>query len=179
MIKRLFVIGVVLWLAGFAWFSWTLPKAVDGPHTDAAVVLTGGPGRVRRGLEILLAHKTDRLLISGVDLKVEASDIAATYHVPEVILSCCVRLGRQAGDTRSNALEIGNWVRKNHYHSVRVITNNWHMRRAQFELGRALPKNIVIIDDAVEVAPSLMTLVVEYQKYIWRRAAAWLEDVRR
>jgi hypothetical protein len=86
-------------------------------------------------------------------------------------MRCCVELGHEAIDTRSNAIETSAWIRRRHYRSVRLITADWHMRRARYELRRQLPAGIVILPDAVQTQPSLRTLMYEFHKYALRRAA--------
>src|SRR3546814_3347591 len=56
MIRRLFAFVLLCWLLGFAWFSLLLPLPFE-PHrkTDGIVVLTGGAGRIGRGLDLLQA----------------------------------------------------------------------------------------------------------------------------
>jgi hypothetical protein len=50
------------------------------------------------------------------------------------------------------------------------------MRRARFELDRALPSNITVTNDAVATQPSLNALFKEYNKY-WLRAVASLAGI--
>jgi uncharacterized SAM-binding protein YcdF (DUF218 family) len=75
-------------------------------------------------------------------------------------------------DTRSNALEIARWAARRGDKSVRLVTSDWHMRRARLELERAMPPDVLILSDAVQTQPSLRTLFTEYNKYLMRRLAA-------
>jgi hypothetical protein len=43
------------------------------------------------------------------------------------------------------------------------------MRRARFEVERALPPDIIVVADAVPSRPSFRTLWVEYHKLLLRR----------
>ena len=176
MIRRLIAAVALLWVLGLIVFILTLPKPASNIVTDGVVVLTGGQGRVQRGIYVLEAHLAHRLLISGVDRDVKPHELAITYHIPNTLMSCCVDLGRQAIDTRSNAIETANWVKKNGYHSLRVVTNNWHMTRARFELSRDMPSDVLVVNDAVEGAPTIGILIEEYDKYLWRRVAVLIED---
>ena len=67
------------------------------------------------------------------------------------------------------------WLAKHSYKSVRLITNDWHMRRAAYEFRRVLGGKYEIVHDAVRTEPSFMTLFAEYNKYLLRRAAVWLD----
>jgi uncharacterized SAM-binding protein YcdF (DUF218 family) len=159
-------------MLGFAWFAIFLPQPLDGRPTDAIVVLTGGAGRIDRGLALLQEGAAKRMLISGVDRSVRPSELAAQYDAPERLFSCCITLGREAIDTRSNAIETSRWLERRHFRTVRLITTDWHMRRAALELRQAVPGRLTIIYDAVPSRPSLTMLMREYNKYLLRRAAA-------
>ncbi|AMK16488.1 MULTISPECIES: YdcF family protein [Sphingobium] len=172
MIVRLFAVTMLAWMLGFAWFAIFLPQPLDGRPTDAIVVLTGGAGRIDRGLALLQEGAAKRMLISGVDRSVRPSELAAQYDAPERLFSCCITLGREAIDTRSNAIETSRWLERRHFKTVRLITTDWHMRRAALELRQALPGSLTIIYDAVPSRPSLTMLMREYNKYLLRRAAA-------
>ncbi|HKX23333.1 MAG TPA: YdcF family protein [Rhizorhapis sp.] len=175
MIRRLLSFLLLAWLLGFAWFALLLPQPL-GPErkTDAIVVLTGGSGRIGRGLELLKASTADAMLISGVDRDVRPSELALAYEAPESLFECCVTLGHEAVDTRSNGIETAHWIERRKYRSVRLITTDWHMRRARFELEQALPRTVDIEADAVSSRPSLSILFKEYNKYLLRRAAGLL-----
>lgn len=170
MIKRIFSAILLFWALGFAWFAIDLPRPAGGEDTDGIVVLTGGPGRLRRGLSVLEAGHAQRMLVSGVDRRVRPVDIADAYHVPPTTLAR-VDLGRSAVDTRSNALETRRWIASHRYRSVRLVTTDWHMRRARFELRQVL-RGVTVVPDAVPSEPDFAALLREYHKYLLRRAAA-------
>jgi uncharacterized SAM-binding protein YcdF (DUF218 family) len=171
-IRRFVASLLLLWALGFALFAVTLPgPAVDGV-TDAIVVLTGGPGRVRRGLSLLQRGQAKRMLVSGTDRRVQPHELAAEYGVPEKLIDCCVDLGHESVDTRSNAEETAAWARKRGFRSIRLITTDWHMPRARYELGRMVDPGVVIVTDGIVSEPGLFALLKEYNKYLLRRFAA-------
>lgn len=170
MIKRLISLLFLAYVLGFAWFALLLPLPAGPAKTDAIVVLTGGPGRIDRALERLEAKDAKRLLISGVDRDVKPKELAIEYDRPERLFDCCIALGFEAVDTRSNATEVANWVARRNYKSVRLITTDWHMHRARYELERAVGDKVTILPDAVRSQPGLLTLVREYHKYLLGRA---------
>lgn len=172
MIVRLIAVSLIAWMLGFAWFAIFLPQPLDGRPTDAIVVLTGGAGRIDRGLALLEEGATRRMLISGVDRSVRPSELAAQYKAPERLFACCITLGREAIDTRSNAIETARWLERRDFRTVRLITTDWHMRRAGLELRQALPRSVTVVYDAVPSRPSLAMLAREYNKYLLRRGAA-------
>ena len=113
------------------------------------------------------------MLISGVDRDVKPRELAAQYPGSAKYFKCCIALGFQSVDTRSNALETAAWAKRNKVTSLRLVTHDLHMRRARFELDRALPNNIAVTNDAVSTHASLSILFKEYNKY-WLRAVASL-----
>jgi uncharacterized SAM-binding protein YcdF (DUF218 family) len=173
-IVRLLAVSMLGWMLGFIWFAVLLPQPLDSRPTDAIVVLTGGAGRIDRGIALLQADTAKRMLISGVDRSVRPGELAAEYDTPEALFACCITLGREAIDTRSNAIETARWLERRDYKTVRLITTDWHMRRAALELRQASPERVAIVYDAVPSRPSLTILVREYNKYLLRRGAALL-----
>ncbi|MBU0554920.1 MAG: YdcF family protein [Alphaproteobacteria bacterium] len=174
MIRRFLAVIVLGWALGFAWFALLLPQPHDDEKTDAIVVLTGSAGRIDRGLALLRREQSRHMLVSGVDRDVKRGEFAALYKVSPEMMRCCITLGREAIDTRSNAIETSQWLRRNGYTSMRIITADWHMRRARYELSRQLDRSIRIVPDAVRSNPSLAVLLREYHKYLLRRVAGLL-----
>ena len=177
MIARLGALLVLFYALGFVLFAFTLGKAApaDAPATDAAIVLTGGPGRIEHAIEVVKDHKARRLLVAGVDPSVTKPDLARRIPGSRSWLACCVDLGSESVDTRSNAEEAGRWLAKHNYKSVRLITSDWHMRRARYEFHKGLGAKYELITDAVRTEPSFLTLFGEYNKYLLRRFAVWAD----
>jgi uncharacterized SAM-binding protein YcdF (DUF218 family) len=172
--KRVFAFALLAWILGFVWFALFLPQAAPLKPTDGVVVLTGGAYRIDRGLEILEAGKAKRMLVSGVDLDVKPAELAAQYKRPMKLFDCCIDLGFRAVDTRSNALETARWAARHKIRTLRLVTHDWHMRRARLELDQVLPDGIAVTNDAVETQPSLTVLFKEYHKYWLRGLTALL-----
>ncbi len=168
MIRRIAALLLLIWSLGFGLFAVSLPVPADKDYTDAIVVLTGGKGRIERGLDVLEAHQAARMLVSGVDPSVRVAELAKLQGAPPALFNCCVDLGKEAVDTRTNADEAARWLLKHGYKSVRLVTTDWHMPRARLELTRAVSRNVVIVNDAVESAPGLVVLIREYNKF-WVR----------
>lgn len=169
MIRRLLAFVMIVWFMGFFWFAGFPPQPAGAERTDAIVVPTGGEGRIARGISLLRDRHAGRMLVTGVDPRVTKGALAELQHLPLPLVECCVDLGREAVDTRSNALETAAWVERHRYHSVRLVTTDWHMRRARFELARSLGPDVRLVSDAVRSEPDLFVLVREYNKYLFRR----------
>lgn len=171
MIWRLLVVLVVGWAAGFGVFLLSLGKPLDDRKTDAIVVLTGGPGRIDRGLKVLRAGNAQRMLVSGVDPDVRPVEFAVGYKIDRALFGCCIDLGWQAVDTRSNAEETATWVKRHGFKSVRLVTTDWHMPRARLEIAHALDSDVELVGDGVPGNAGYKVLLREYHKYLVRRIA--------
>lgn len=175
MIVRAFSLFLILYVLGFMLFAVTLGRPADGTKTDAAVVLTGGAGRLEHGIDVVREGTVRRLLVSGTDPTVTKEDLIRRVPRSGRVLRCCVDLDSTSVDTRSNAEEAGRWLDKHRYRSFRLITSDWHMRRARYEFDRVLGKRFEVVPDAVRTQPSFMVLFGEYNKYLLRRVAVLLE----
>lgn len=152
-------------------------------NADGIVVLTGGSSRVSDAMELLAGGYGKRLLISGVHPTSGTSDISrslpdTTRSLPDNqnLLNCCVDLDRSAVNTRSNAAETRRWVQQRGFHSLIVVTSNYHMPRAIVEMSHAMPGVELIpfsvIGDKWRDEPwwtsdtTLRLLLSEYVKYV-------------
>lgn len=182
MFRRAISLFLLLWALGFLWFAVLLPRPAGDEKADAVVVLTGSPGRIVRGLAVLRAKQAPVMLVSGVSRDVRPEDFAREYKVPDGMMRCCVRLGYEAIDTRTNAEEVAHWIAANHPGSIRLVTSDWHMRRAELELAwvmreGARPKGVTVVTDAVPTHPHFSVLFLEYHKLlaaIARHGVEWL-----
>jgi uncharacterized SAM-binding protein YcdF (DUF218 family) len=196
LIRLLLVVMVVVTPIGigFVRFVDSLPPPTDDrSHTDAIVVLTGGSDRVATGLALLEAGKGDRLFVSGVHPGVDAEELLridrnpVSPAPPDPGLARRMDLGDTAGDTFGNSVETVQWMRANRYRSMRLVTADYHMRRALIEFRMEAP-DIRIVPNPVH-PPGMDTqrwwrdratfnlLLGEYGKYLiarWRYAVSRL-----
>lgn len=171
MISRALSFLLLAYVLGYALFVVLLPGPADDRRTDAIVVLTGGAKRLERGLDLLERGRAERMLVSGVERTVRPVELATRYDASQKLFDCCIDLGREAVDTRSNAGETGRWLERRRFKSVRLVTTDWHMPRARFELAREVGDGVELIGDAVRSNPSFRQLFTEYNKYLLRHAA--------
>ncbi len=171
MIKRVLSGLFLIWVLGFLWFAVSLPQPAPDIKTDAVIVPTGGPGRIAQGLAVLDKGLAKTMLVTGVDREVKPGEFAAEFDVSQARMDCCVTLGFAAVDTRSNASETAQWVEDREVKSLRLVTTDWHIRRAASELDRTLPDDVKVVRDAVPSEPSLYSLLLEYNKLLASSAA--------
>jgi uncharacterized SAM-binding protein YcdF (DUF218 family) len=170
-LARLVALALLAYMLGFAVFAVMLARPAGDQRTDAIVVLTGGSGRLERGFDLLERGQAPLMLISGVDRTVRAADLERLYRVRPALMDCCVTLGREAFDTRSNADEVARWVERHHVRSIRLVTNDLHMTRARHELAKRVGTSLSTLPDAVPTDPDLGQIFSEYNKYLLGRAA--------
>jgi uncharacterized SAM-binding protein YcdF (DUF218 family) len=177
MIARVSALILLVYAVGFIFFSFTLgiPAHANARATDAAVVLTGASGRIEHALDALRQGKAKRLLIAGADPLVTKADLTRRNPAGAKVIRCCVDLGSESVDTRTNAEEAKRWLDQHKFKSVRLITSDWHMRRARYEFDKALGSRYVLVTDGVRTEPSFLTLFGEYNKYVLRRLAVWAD----
>jgi uncharacterized SAM-binding protein YcdF (DUF218 family) len=177
MILRLGSLLVIIYAMGFALFGVTLgkPAKTSAADTDGIVVITGGSGRIEHGVDMLAAGKAKRMLVAGTDPSVTKNDIIHRLGGRKRLVQCCIDLGSESVDTRSNAEETRRWLERRHFKSVRLVTSDWHMRRARYEFRLQLGGKYDVLPDAVRTEPGFMTLFAEYNKYLLRRVAVWLD----
>lgn len=175
LLMGLFVLGLVLFVAGFGWFLWSVPNeevALDR-KADGIVVLTGGASRTTDGMELLAAGRGKRLLISGAHRTTNQAELMRLLPEHEKIIACCVDVDRAALNTVGNATGTRQWVRERGFGSLIVVTSNYHMPRAMAELSNQLPDVELIPFPVITAksagwtqAASARLLVSEYVKYI-------------
>ncbi|MEH3045882.1 YdcF family protein [Sphingomonas adhaesiva] len=171
MIRRIAALGLLAWALGFVAFMLLLPGPADpGLRTDAIVVPTGAAGRIARGLELLEAGRAQRMLVTGTAPGVTRADLIRVAGHARTI-ACCVDLGADAVDTRGNAEETAAWLAGHRYRSIRLVTSDWHARRARLELASALDDGVTIAVDGVPSFPTLGQAFNEYNKLLLRAAA--------
>ncbi len=81
MISRIASLLLLLYALGFILFAFTLGQAgaADAQATDAAVVLTGGAGRIEHAIDELRQGKAKRLLVAGADPSVTKARSRASH----------------------------------------------------------------------------------------------------
>jgi uncharacterized SAM-binding protein YcdF (DUF218 family) len=181
--------AAALWLAGLVWFAGAIPHAVADPDspTDAVVVLTGGRLRIDNGLALLAGGKGRMLFISGVNHGVDLNELLrVSPHVPTWV-QCCIVLGYAADNTRGNAAETTEWMHREGYRSLRLVTSAYHMRRSLLEFQRAMP-DIRIVPHPVfpehvrqdawwRSRGTALLIIGEYHKYLAALLRPWPEKL--
>ena len=133
------VVAVALSLASFV-AGVTTPAPAAAEKADGILVLTGGGRRLAAGMKLLESGQAKRLLVSGVNPETSREMLRRTHNLRQQrLFSCCTDLGYEASDTVGNASEARDWVERQGFHSLIVVTANYHMPRSIAELSYAMP----------------------------------------
>ncbi len=155
--------------AGLVRFA--IPPAAENRSapTDAIVVLTGASLRVLSGIDLLREGKGRVLFVSGVPEQVNLGELLReTGKDTPHWLAGCIVIGHDARNTTGNAIETARWMRREGYHSLRLVTSWYHMPRSLLEFARAMPD--------IEIVPHpVFPERVKQQNWLaWRGTAALL-----
>jgi uncharacterized SAM-binding protein YcdF (DUF218 family) len=169
---------MVLFFIGFAVFASGIDREPRETlrSADGITVLTGGADRIDQAMKLLAQGKAKRVLITGVYRATTKEELKQLASQGDQYFACCVDIDKEARNTIDNATETAEWVAQRQFHSVIVVTSNYHMPRALAELGRAMPTVVLItypvIDKNVHLdhwwtyPGTTKLLMSEYLKYL-------------
>jgi len=172
----------LIWASGLMAFAARVQQSTPQPAPPAAdgiVVLTGANSNERIGaaVDLLAARRGRRVLVSGVNREVTREQLRAASNTVRRLYDCCVDLGFNAVDTVGNARETAEWAKAMRFHSLTVVTSDYHMPRAMLEL-RAVLRPPMSLQTYAVATPALKArdwwrspraarlMVVEYCKYL-------------
>lgn len=158
-----------MWLGGLLWFVHDGLSQKDDPsvRTDAIVALTGGRLRIETAVDLFGEGKAQKLFISGVNHHVDREALTRQFEPVASRVKCCVVLGHDADNTLGNAHETAQWMRRERYSSLRLVTSWYHMPRSLLEFRQAMPDvRIVASPVYAKVDPA------ENRLHAWSDAAA-------
>lgn len=174
------LILVMIWFVGLLAFTSRVDQstpAQEPPVSDGVVVLTGASNvRLEQATKLLEAGKGKRLLISGVNREASRDDVLGVTKAVRPIYDCCVDLGYAAADTIGNASESAEWAKAKDYHSLIIVTADYHMPRSMLELHAAMPGVTLhpypVVTESLNAhrwwkgGTSARRMIVEYCKYL-------------
>jgi uncharacterized SAM-binding protein YcdF (DUF218 family) len=173
----------LIWVIGLVVFIAEMPESVEQPdrHTDAIVVPTGGSERLQEGVRLLIHGLAAKLFVSGVNVDTKLSELVASLPTgaekpPAALVDCCIVIGHAADSTMGNAAETAAWMKSEGFHSLRLVTADYHMARSLLEFRRAM-RDVEILahpvfPDQVKRStwwrsPGTASLLIgEYDKYL-------------
>lgn len=139
-------------------------------RADCAVVLTGGPGRVREGFDLLAQGQVRKLIISGVHPRATLRDIFPQWPFYGGLRVEDVVLERRSATTFGNAQQTLPLVEALRCRSLVLITSHLHMRRSYKTFRRIFPEETIIQTRSVSsgsIPPRLGDLIIETLKSLF------------
>lgn len=116
---------------------------------DCGIVLTGGPGRVREGFDLLNERKIKKLIVSGVHPEVKLRDLMPAWTFYGTLREEDVVLEKRSETTWGNAQQSLPIVEALRCRDVLLITSQLHMVRAYRTFRSVFPENVEIQTQAV------------------------------
>ena len=174
---------------GFLWFIWRVPSDEIPLDRDAdgIVALTGGASRITDAIELLASGRGKRLLISGANRATNSNEISRLNPEFERWVRCCVDFDRSL-NTLGNAIETRRWAESRGFHSLIVVTSNYHMPRALAEIAHQLPDvalvPFAVVTDRQRADPwwkgrtTARLMVTEYVKFVFAKFRMGLSPSR-
>lgn len=139
-------------------------------RADCAVVVTGGPGRIREGFDLLAQGQVHKLIISGVHPRATLREIFPQWPFYGALRMEDVVLERRSTTTYGNALQSLPLVEAMRCRSMVLITSQLHMRRAFRTFRHIFPDEILILTRSVSsgaVPPRSSDLTIEVVKTLF------------
>jgi uncharacterized SAM-binding protein YcdF (DUF218 family) len=137
---------------------------------DCAVVLTGGPGRIREGFDLLAQHQVRKLIISGVHPRSTLREIFPQWPFYGSLRQDDVVLEKRSTTTYGNAQQSLPLVEAVNCRSLVLITSHLHMRRAFRTFRNVYPPEVLIMPRAVSsgyIPPRIADLTIEAVKALF------------
>ncbi len=175
----LFFVAAGIWIKDLYQFSQIIrssdalsPLDKESMDVDLVVVLTGGQGRFKAGLDLLKRYPDAWLLISGAETYVTLDDVLRANAVTDLSEKERARiwLGKFSRNTVENAVEVREVAEKIEAKKIILVTSSYHVRRAlellRRELANSALKNPKIYYHPVE-SPNFP------KTGWWRRIIGW------
>lgn len=178
MLKRLSWLFLILALfCGYAYYHevrqmLSMPReAWDEDHeADCAVVLTGGAGRVKEGLDLLVRKQVQRVIVAGVNPKVTMRDLYPQLALYPDVNPEDIVLERYSETTYGNAQQALAIVEALHCRDILLVTSYLHMRRSYQTFLATFPEDIKIIPYGIagsDYPPRRWDVLVEATKTLF------------
>ncbi len=145
---------------------------VEDHKADCAVVLTGGPFRVREGLDLLSRKDIRKLVIAGTNPGARLREIFPEWPYYGNLDENDVILEKNSKTTYGNAMQTLSLMEALNCRDIVLITSRVHMHRAYRTFRAVFPKEFPIYQRAVvagEYVPNKGRVIVESIKSLFYR----------
>ena len=102
------------------------------------VVLTGGKGRIEKGLQLLQNGTGNLLFISGVHPNVNIKNESFIESENGRLNECCIFFGKKAQDTLGNLKEVDDWLSQNNFNEFFLVSSYYHLPRVKLLFEKSM-----------------------------------------
>jgi len=155
-VKRYWRTFIFISLASFLFFneykkikSETVNSWTQTTTSDCAVVLTGGPGRVREAFDLLERQQVKKLIISGVYQGATLREILPTWPFYPHLREENIVLEKRSETTFGNAQQSLPLVEALRCKDILLVTSRSHMYRAYRTFRGTYPETIPIFKHSI------------------------------
>ena len=143
-------------------------------NDSAIIVLTGGKGRIEKGVELFEKELGKYLFISGVFEESEF-EIKSTLNLKLLNQSCCLILDKNARNTFENAGEVKEWILRNsNINKLILVSSYYHLPRSYLIFTNIIKnKSIMMIsvNEKIKFDKNIIfhikLIFLEYFKFIY------------
>ena len=183
--RKLLTLFIGINLIGFLWWLIlifnTFPKKYysdsinkDENYNSAIVVLTGGKGRINKGIELFDNNFAKFLIISGVFRESE-SEIKDIIDKKLLKQTCCVVFDKNATNTQENAIEVAKWLDDNRsIKKLILVSSYYHLPRSYMIFSNVMDNidiKLVPVEFRIRLDKSIFfhirIITLEYFKIIY------------
>ncbi len=144
---------------------------IEDQSADCAVVLTGGPGRIKEGMGLLASGAVKKLIISGVYTQSELRDLFSEWPYYSNLHEEDIVLEKFSKTTYGNALQTRTFVEGFRCEDLILVTSQLHMYRAYKTFKSVFPRGFIIKKRAVigtgTLRPHFMDIFDEASKSLF------------
>ena len=164
------ILGVSYYRHGKKILAQEVTAWTQDHRADCAVVLTGGPGRVREGFDLLSQGRVKKLIISGVYQFAQLRDIFPQWPYYGSMSEEDVILEKRSATTYGNAQQSLPLVEALRCRDVILVTSRMHMHRSYSIFRAVFPHDFPIYTRAIvagQYEPTKVELFIETTKSIF------------
>ena len=156
--KKIFIFLVSTNIIVFIWWLIlifnTFPKKyyftnlVSSKYNSAIIVLTGGKGRIEKGIDLYKNGHGSFLFISGV---FHESELEIKQQIERQVFNhnCCVVYDKNATSTLENAFEVKNWLVENpEIENLILVSSYYHLPRSFIIFNNTIGEKKIFLSPA-------------------------------
>ena len=182
--KRIIFFFILINLVTFSWWlilvfnkfpkKFYLFEPIFEKDKTAIIVLTGGKGRIQKGIDLFKNNYGSYLFISGV---FKESELGIKDEINKQLTDkdCCVVFGNNATNTIENAYEVKKWlINFSKIENIIVVSSYYHLPRSYIIFNSIMEKQkIKLLTANYEIGLNknfifhLKLLILEYFKVLY------------